>query len=354
MGGWYVSWNDFAAGGNLKVRYSTDNGATWTNERQLAPGSPFIRDTQITGDLATGTVYVAGMDEGGGGLAGPRSNKIYRSTDGGNTWTNTYSGPTFAAAGRANCTANPYFVCMYSPNTWRSMGWGEPAALNGVVSYVYAGHGAGADPGDVFYIRSTDSGVTFGAPVKLNTDTTTRLQWQPNLSVSDGGDLLSVWYDERETTTCTVGNPAVPCYRMWARKSIDNGATWLADMEFSDVVSPLPAQPDGAVQPNYQGDYDYGSAIATKHVTSWVDGRVAINNASQQDAFTDREVLGTPSPTPTGTPSLTPTPTATATATATPTATATATATATPTPRPTPTPRSQLTPRPRPTPPPRP
>ncbi len=137
------------------------------------------------------------MDEGGGGLAGPRSNKIYRSTDGGNTWTNTYSGPTFAAAGRANCTANPYFVCMYSPNTWRSMGWGEPAALNGVVSYVYAGHGAGADPGDVFYIRSTDSGVTFGAPVKLNTDTTTRLQWQPNLSVSDGGDLLSVWYDER-------------------------------------------------------------------------------------------------------------------------------------------------------------
>ena len=27
----YVSWNDFAAGGNLKVRYSTDNGLTWTD-----------------------------------------------------------------------------------------------------------------------------------------------------------------------------------------------------------------------------------------------------------------------------------------------------------------------------------
>ena len=40
------------------------------------------------------------------------------------------------------------------------------------------------------------------------------------------------------------------------------------------------------------GDYDYGSAIATKHVTSWADGRVAINSQSQQDAFTDRDVVG--------------------------------------------------------------
>ena len=291
FGNMYVSWNDFAAGGNLKVRFSTDNGATWT-ERQLAPASPFIRDVQITGDKVTGDVYVAGMDEGGGGLAGPRSNKIYRSTDGGNTWTNTYNGPTFAAPGRADCTANPYFVCMYSPDTWRHMGWGEPAAYNHVVSLVYTQHGAGADPGDVYYIRSTDSGVTFGAPLKLNTDTTTRLQWQPNLSVSDAGTLFSVWYDERETTTCTVGNPGVPCYRMWARKSNDNGVSWLADDMFSDVVSPLPAQPDGNVQPNYQGDYDYGTAILTRHLTSWDDGRVIISGQSQQDAFTDRELVG--------------------------------------------------------------
>ena len=60
----YVSWNNFADGGSLRVRYSTDNGRTWTNERQLAPASPFIRDVQITGDSATGTVYVAGMNEG--------------------------------------------------------------------------------------------------------------------------------------------------------------------------------------------------------------------------------------------------------------------------------------------------
>ena len=49
----------------------------------------------------------------------------------------------------------------------------------------------------------------------------------------------------------------------------------------------------------YAGDYDYGSAIATEHVTSWVDGRVTISGQSQQDAFTDKEPAGGATPTPT-------------------------------------------------------
>jgi hypothetical protein len=112
--------------------------------------------------------------------------------------------------------------------------------------------------------------VTFAAPLKLNTDFTTRPQWQANLSVS----------------------PNTPCYKMYSRKSNDNGFSWLADDTLSDVPSPLPAQPDFNVQPTYAGDYDYGSATATKHLTSWVDGRVAISGTSQQDAFTDRELVG--------------------------------------------------------------
>src|SRR5437870_709282 len=200
FGRMYVSWNDFARGEGLFVRFSTDNGATWTNERQLASGSPFIRDVQITGDLATGDVYVAGMNEEGGGLT-TRANLMFRSTDGGNTWTNTFTGPTFPAPGVTTCP-NAYFACMYTDTGgyWRHMGWGEPAAFNHVVSYVYASRNTGnGDPGNVFYIRSTDSGVTFSAPFQLNTDgLATRAQWQPNLSVSPTGTLFAVWYDERE------------------------------------------------------------------------------------------------------------------------------------------------------------
>ena len=59
---------------------------------------------------------------------------------------------------------------------------------------------------------------------------------------------------------------------MWARKSNDNGATWLPDEPFSDVVTPLPAQPDPGILADYAGDYDYASALVIKHLTAW-DGR---------------------------------------------------------------------------------
>ena len=313
----YVSWNDFAAGQGIFVTYSSDNGLTWHAPISVFP--TFIRNVQITGDKVTGVVYIAGMDEMGGGLTN-RANKIFRSTDGGNTWTNTYTGPTFPGPGRS---ASGFFATMYgNPAYWRHMGWGQPAAYNGVVSLVYASRNTGTgDPGDVFYIRSTDSGVTFSAPFQLNTNVeTTKAQWMPNLSVSEAGTLFSTWYDEapRTAASCQPSSPATLCYQMHSRKSPDNGVTWLADETTSDVASPLPLQGDPGIQPTYAGDYDYGSAILTKHVTSWVDGRNPINGASQQDAYTDRDPVG---PTPTASPS------ATATATASPSPTATATAT---------------------------
>ncbi len=291
-GNMYISWNNFSiAGGAGFVSVSSDGGNTWT-PHQLNTGSPFIRNVQITGDSAgTGTIYVAGMDEGGGFFPHNDTNKIYKSTDGGTTWSNTYSGPSFPGPG---VTAVGYFACMFSDagGYWRHEGWGQPAAFNNVVHLVYAQHGAGADAGDVYYIRSTDGGVTFGLPFKLNTDSTTRPQWQPNISASPNGTLLATWYDGRDSAVCTKGNPGVPCYAMWSRKSTDNGQTWSADEMLSDVMSPLPGQPDGTVQSTYAGDYDYGSAILSKHLTSWTDGRVTISGQSQQDAFTDSETTG--------------------------------------------------------------
>src|SRR5436305_2605847 len=189
FGRMYISWNDFAVGGGaLRVTYSSDNGTTW--HAPIGVTATFIRDVQITGDKVTGDLYIAGMDENSGngctsGCGTNRNNKIYRSTDGGNTWTNTYTGPSFIGPCRSN---SGYFCTMYSsPAYWRHMGWGEPAAFNHVVSYVYSAKN-GSDPGDVFYIRSTDQGVTFSAPFQLNANTdVTKAQWMPNLSVSENG-----------------------------------------------------------------------------------------------------------------------------------------------------------------------
>jgi len=292
FGNMYVSRNDFNVGGGaLFVSVSTNNGLNWT-QHQLT--NSFVRDVQITGDSATGDVYVAAMNEGGGGTAGPRSNLIFRSTDGGTTWTNTFTSANFTGPSDGSlCSTNTYFASMFS-GYWRHMGWGEPAALNSVVHYVYAQHGVGSDPGDIFYIRSTDKGVTFSAPLKLNTDTTSRPQWQPNISVSSSGTVFAMWYDARGSTSCVKGSPTVLCYQMWGRKSTDNGATWLADMAFSDAMTPLPGQPDSSIVGCYAGDYDYGSALTGFHNSAWVDGRgPIISNQSQQDTFFDKEPAGT-------------------------------------------------------------
>src|SRR5437763_4940909 len=297
FGNMYISWNDFNfANADIFVVRSTDNGATWSSPIHVSSGATFVRDVQITGDKVTGDVYIAGMDEnnGNGCLSGcgtPRANLIYRSTDGGATWTNTYTGPAFVGACRSS---GGYFCGMYSGGYWRHMSWGQPAAFNHVVSLVYA-QKDGSDPGNVYYIRSTDSGVTFSAPFQLNSNTdATKAQWQPNLSVSEAGTLFATWYDEtpRVAASCQPSSPGTPCYQMHSRKSNDNGLTWLADDTLSDVASPLPLQGDPGIQPTYAGDYDYGSAILVKHLTSWVDGRVPIAGASQQDAFTDRELVG--------------------------------------------------------------
>ena len=205
----YISWNDFNVGdGALFVTYSSDNGNTWHSPISVNPG--FVRDVQITGDKVTGDVYIAAMNENGGNANFTRNNLIYRSTDGGNTWTNTYTGPAFQGPHRTN---SGYFACMYNnPAYWRHMGWGQPAAYNHVISYVYAAANTGnGDPGDIFYIRSTNSGVTFSAPFKLNSNTdATKAQWQPNLSVSDAGTLFATWYDEtpRVAASCQPSAPA--------------------------------------------------------------------------------------------------------------------------------------------------
>src|SRR5262249_15702619 len=155
---------------------------TWTGPITLQ-GS-FIRDVQLTGDLqGSGRVYVAAMNEEGGGLT-TRQNVMFRSIDGGVTWTSTPIGSPFSAVGRQTCTQDSYFVCMFNtPITqWRHMGWGQPVANGNFVSIDYAQHGTGSDLGDVYFVRSTDAGLTWGAPVKLNTDTGTAMQWQPSMT----------------------------------------------------------------------------------------------------------------------------------------------------------------------------
>ena len=118
-------------------------------------------------------VFVASMDEGGGGLA-TRQNVMYRSMDGGVTWTSSIMGPRFNPPGDGVCPSNSYFAKM-NP-IWRHMGWGEPGVgPGGVVHYAYAAKGA-LSPGTSTTCVPPITAQTWSAPIKLNDPETNQYQ----------------------------------------------------------------------------------------------------------------------------------------------------------------------------------
>jgi len=289
----YISWNDYTiscgVGGCPFVTYS-DDGTTWSTPVQLS--TTFLRNAQITGSPRgakpvgkNSTVFVATMDEGTGGL-GTRQNVIFRSTDGGVTWTKTVIGPRFAAVGDRTCTEfNPYFAVV-NP-IWRHMGWGEPGVgPKGVVHYVFAGAGTNGDTGDIFYTRSTNNGKNWSKPVKLNTDPDKRFktQWMPSLSVTSTGAVTASWYDRRKATSAcnNVGDPGCK-YERVGRQSKDNGTTWKPEITISTGLIPEPVQGDGSIVPCYAGDYDYDSALGKSAYVTWTDGRRVVSGTNVQD-----------------------------------------------------------------------
>ena len=292
----YISFNDHNVGGELFVTYS-DDGVSWSTPVQLS--SSFIRDVQLTGTPPgpappqaghISTVFVAAMDEGGGGL-NSRQNIIYRSLDGGLAWSSVTMGTRFSPPGDGLCSANSYFAQM-NP-IWRYMGWGEPGVgPNGVIHYAYAGQGA-ISTGDILYTRSTDNGNTWSTPIVLNDPETNQYQshWMPSLSVSynpsgflQTGKVTVSWYDRRAATSaCNVPTDPGCSYQRYGVQSADNGVTWGANFAVSDVLIPQPTQSDPQIMNCYAGDYDYSTALGSNAFVTWNDGRVAVGGVQVQN-----------------------------------------------------------------------
>src|SRR5438046_5100571 len=407
------------------VYRSTNGGQSWTELQAdgLAEGGDkqwFTIDK--TGGPGHGFQYQSsdGINCSGSGV------QFQRSTDGGITWQAPILIPNEPTDGTLDVDSNgnlfiggegfsPFF-CVRSSNaqignqtptfdqvTQVDMG-GElsggginPAGLDGMV-FLALDHSGGptnnniymlasvAPPGrnttDVMFVRSTDGGLTFSAPVKVNDDPVnpSKWHWFGTFSVAPNGRLDAVWHDTRNAANNTDS-------QLFYSYSTDAGVTWSPNVAVSNPFNPFEGYPNQSKI----GDYitivsdDAGGNVAYSATFNFNPNR----GQHEEDVYYVRVSPsggGTPTPTPTASPTSTatatptatqtptatptathtptPTPTATVTATATPTPTPTATATPIPTstptptptgtPRATPTPRSEPTPRTRPTPQPRP
>lgn len=137
---------------------------------------------------------------------------------------------------------------------------------------VFADSRLGANQVDVFFSKSTNQGLTWSLPLKIN-DTPagdTSLQFYPWLAVDPAGNLHAEWYDTRGSTRLFVA-------RYYAY-SVDDGATWSLNERVSDV---------SAYTTDFIGDYATGCANAGHVFALWCDCR---NGSQNPDVFFSRRI----------------------------------------------------------------
>ncbi len=161
-----------------------------------------------------------------------------KSTDGGLTW------GTGRSLSKINYNGGAHGVSFFNFPIIAVDGSSGPR--RGWIYVVYAEKNP-ASP-DIFLIRSTDRGISWSEPVKVNQDNSGKEHWQPWLSVDPStGNVFIVYYDSRNF-------PANDSAHVYLSASIDGGQT------FEDfLVSDSPFRPWGIISsvptPSYMGSY---------------------------------------------------------------------------------------------------
>lgn len=261
----YVVW----ANGGILRKYSTDGGQTWSGYTNIAPGNTEYPYPVVT---QNGDVFVFFMSPWGFCVDG--FIRYVKSTDG---------GVSFGAPLTVTSTSQPCSP-IHGPggyDQWRFFS---------IISAVTNPHNndelyvAWTDdnnitygPTDVYYVRSTDHGVTWTSRIRLSHDPpgTGRDHITPVLFYGDDGRLHALWMDRRE-------DPQNRLFHTWYSASTDMGETWLPDMRVSEVAQDMNIGfPPGSG--NAAGDYWGLWAVGDIVYAAWNDTR-----RNEQDIWVSR------------------------------------------------------------------
>jgi len=103
-----------------------------------------------------------------------------------------------------------------------------------------------SDPADVMFSKSTDGGLTWSAPLRLNNDqSTSNYQWFGTMSVAPNGRIDVVWLDNRDAAGGMYHSALYYCH------SEDQGESWSINKQISNYFDPRVGYP----QQEKMGDY---------------------------------------------------------------------------------------------------
>ncbi len=255
----YVGWRQFGSTGMRFVR-STNGGVNWSSPLIIQGDQGAYVSVGPNGNVSGGSVYFA--------CSNGSSISVNRSTDGGLTFSNQVtaaspSPPGVSCLGRntvKNCIRTDAFPRMAVDNGYTS--------TRGNVYVVYAHNPPGPDLCDIMLVRSTDYGVSWSTPLRVNDDATTTDQWMPSVSVDNNGKVYVCWYDSRIDPGSNLMT------ELYGAISTNGGTSFITNSAISNV----PMNPNNMAvgQPGghrYMGDYIGISAMGNTSYSAWMDAR---------------------------------------------------------------------------------
>jgi len=103
-----------------------------------------------------------------------------------------------------------------------------------------------SDPGDVMFVKSTDGGLTWSLPIRVNDDTVTyNYQWFGTMSVAPNGRIDVIWLDTRDAAPGSDNSALYYAY------STNQGESFSVNEKLSDSFDPHVGYP----QQGKMGDY---------------------------------------------------------------------------------------------------
>jgi len=256
VGNIYLAWTEFDSlwsndpldSTRILCSRSTDQGETWSGTVLVSDVGGMCLDGDLTVEGAVPAVGPGGQVYTSWG--GPLGIMFDRSTDGGETFgedvfvTDQPGGWDFDVPGIYRCNGMPVTVCDVSDSPYR-----------GNIYIAFGDQRNGTDDTDVFFIRSTDGGDTWGDVVRVNNDQAVSHQFFPWMTVDQStGNIYLVFYDRRDQT----GNAT----DVYMAKSADGGETFT-----NFKVSESPFTPYSYV---FFGDYTNIAAVDGKVYPIWM------------------------------------------------------------------------------------